>query len=90
LKDLPEDIKDKVVWVSSDMNKWYKNVVEQEYPNVLSTVDKYHLFQEANKMVDDVRQLNTWLIKMWFIKPVDLVKHWRIPSELLRGKKNKK
>lgn len=88
LKALPEDIKPKITWISSDMNKWYKNEFEREYPNILSTVDKYHLVQEANRMMDDVRQLNTWLIKMWLVKPDDLVKHGKNLGELLKGKKN--
>ena len=90
LKALPNDIKDKITWISTDMNKWYKNVVEWEHPNVLSTVDKYHLFQEANRMMDDVRGMNTWLIKMWFVTPDDLVKHGKVPKELMKGKKNQK
>ena len=90
LKSLPNDIKDKIMWISTDMNKWYKNVVEWEHPNVLSTVDKYHLFQEANRMMDDVRGMNTWLIKMWFVTPDDLLKHGKVPKELMKGKKNQK
>jgi hypothetical protein len=38
-------------------------------------VDKYHLFQEANKMVDDVRQLNLWLVKMNLVKIEDIIKY---------------
>lgn len=90
LKSLPNEVKDKITWISTDMNKWYKNVVEWEHPNVLSTVDKYHLFQEANRMMDDVRGMNTWLIKMWFITPDDLVKYGKVPKELMKGKKNQK
>lgn len=90
LKALPNEVKDKITWISTDMNKWYKNVVEWEHPNVLSTVDKYHLFQEANRMMDDVRSLNTRLIKMWFVQPIDLVKHGKVPKELMKGKKNQK
>jgi len=90
LKALPNEVKDKITWISTDMNKWYKNVVEWEHPNVLSTVDKYHLFQEANRMMDDVRGMNTWLIKMGFVTPDDLVKHGKVPKELLKGKKNQK
>lgn len=90
LKALPNEVKDKITWITTDMNKWYKNVVEWEHPNILSTVDKYHLFQEANRMMDDVRNLNTWLIKMWFVQPIDLVKHGKVPKELMKGKKNQK
>ena len=81
------EIKEKIKWVSTDMYKWYKNVVEWEIDWVVSTVDKYHLVQEANRMVDDVRKMNIWLIKMWFMKEKDFIKNKKVTKRLLTKKK---
>ena len=81
------EIKEKIKWVSTDMYKWYKNVVEWEINWVVSTVDKYHLVQEANRMVDDVRKMNIWLIKMWFMKEKDFIKNKKVTKKLLTKKK---
>jgi transposase len=81
------EIKEKIKWVSTDMYKWYKNVVEWEIQWVVSTVDKYHLVQEANRMVDDVRKMNIWLVKMWFMKEKDFIKNKKVTKKLLAKKK---
>lgn len=86
---LPEGVKEKIKWVSTDMNKWYKNVVEAKVKWVVSTVDKYHLVQEANKMVDDVRKMTIWLTKMWFMKEEDFIKNKKVTKKLLSKKKEK-
>ncbi len=83
------ETKEKIKWVSTDMYKWYKNVVEWEIPWVVSTVDKYHLVQEANRMVDDVRKMNIWLIKMWFMKEKDFIKNKKVTKKLLTKKKRR-
>lgn len=87
LKALPLGIKDKIVWLSIDMSRWYKWAVESVIPHVITTVDKYHLVQEANRMVDEVRKLNTWLIKAWYVKESDLIKHKKIPAHAIKEKK---
>ena len=56
-------------------------------PHVITTVDKYHLVQEANRMVDEVRKLNTWLMKAGYVKAEDIVKHKKTPTHLIRKKK---
>lgn len=83
---LSKEIKGKIKWVSTDMYKWYKNVVEWEIQWVVSTVDKYHLVQEANRMVDDVRSMNIWLIKMWFMKEKDFIENKKVTKHLLKKK----
>jgi transposase len=54
------------------MNKWYAKSLKNIIWNPVHSVDKYHLFQEANKMIDEVRIINSWLIKMSFIKTEDI------------------
>jgi len=83
---LSEETKNKIKWISTDMNKWYKNVAEQKIPTIIGTVDKYHLVQEANRMVDDVRQLTIWLIKMWFMKEEDFIKHKKVTAWMIKKK----
>lgn len=89
IKSLPENIKKKIVWISTDMNKWYKNIFERQIPKILSTVDKYHLVQEANRMVDEVRQLNVRLLQTKIVKPDEKIKYWKIPKKVLQTKENK-
>ena len=55
----------------------------------IHVVDKYHLFQEANKMVDEVRQLNIWLTQMGFIHADDIVKYGKIPKKFTKEEKEK-
>jgi transposase len=83
---LSQEIKNKIKWISTDMNKWYKNVAEQKIPGIIGTVDKYHLVQEANRMVDDVRWMTIWLIKMWFMTEEDFIKHKKITSTMIKKK----
>lgn len=66
------------------MNKWYRNTLKNIISNPVHSVDKYHLFQEANKMVDEVRVLNSWLIKMKFVKADEIVKLWKIPKKFTK------
>lgn len=86
-QELTESIKDKIQWISTDMNKGYKNVAEKYVKDIVGTVDKYHLVQEANRMVDDVRRMNIWLIKMGFMKEEDFLKNKRVTKSLLAKKK---
>ena len=89
-KSLDSKIKEKIKWISTDMNKWYKNIAEQKIEWIVGTVDKYHLVQEANKMVNDVRMITIWLIKMWFMKAEDFIKNKKVTKKLLTQKKGKK
>jgi len=82
IKSIPLKTQIKIKWFSTDMNKWYRNTLENIIWNPVHSVDKYHLFQEVNRMVDEVRLLNTWLLKMNFIKSDEIVKLWKIPKNL--------
>lgn len=87
LKGLPDEVKKKIVWLSIDMSRWYKGAVEWVIPHVITTVDKYHLVQEANRMVDEVRKLNTWLMKAGYVKAEDILRYKKTPAHLIRKKK---
>ncbi len=88
--DLSEEIKNKIKWISTDMNKWYKNVAEQMIPEIIGTVDKYHLVQEANRMVDDVRWMTIRLTKMWFMTEEDFIKHKKVTPGMIKKKEKMK
>jgi len=87
---IPDEIKDKIKGISTDMNKLYKNVAEEKIEGIVWTVDKYHLVQEANRMVDDVRVLTIWLTKQWFMKEEDFLKNKNVTKKLLKKKKETK
>ena len=84
---IPDEIKDKIKGISTDMNKLYKNVAEEKVEGIVWTVDKYHLVQEANRMVDDVRVLTIWLTKQGFMKEEDFLKNKNVTKKLLKKKK---
>lgn len=87
---LSEEIKNKIKWISTDMNKWYKNVAEKNIPWIVWTVDKYHLVQEANRMVDDVRLMTIRLIKKGFMTEEDFIKRKNVSSKMIKKKENSK
>lgn len=64
----------KIKWFSTDMNKWYAQVLKEIIGNPIQSVDKYHLFQEANKVIDEVRQISIWGLAMNFIKVENIPK----------------
>ena len=84
---IPDEIKDKIKGISTDMNKLYKNVAEEKIAGIVWTVDKYHLVQEANRMVDDVRVLTIWLTKQGFMKEEDFLTNKNVTKKLLKKKK---
>ena len=84
ISSLPLKVQTKVKWFATDMNKWYKNSLKNIISNPVSSVDKYHLFQEANRMVDEVRILNSWIIKMNFVKADEIINLGKIPKKLTK------
>ncbi len=87
---IPDEIKNKIKGISTDMNKLYKNVAEEKIEGIVWTVDKYHLVQEANRMVDEIRILTIWLTKQWFMKEEDFLKNKNVTKKLLKKKKEAK
>ena len=73
----------KIKWFSTDMNKWYAKLLKTIIWNPVSTVDKYHLFQEANRVMDEVRIISQWTITMQLLKPDDIIKLWKkLPKDI--------
>ena len=56
------------------MNKGYAQSLKEILGNPIHSVDKYHLFQEANKVIDEVRQISIWGLRMNFVKVEDIPK----------------
>jgi transposase len=90
LNSLSDSVRAKIKWLSTDMSQWYQNEVLSHLPWVVSTIDKYHLVQEANQMVDDVRQLVIRLSKHWYVKAETISNTWKIPHVLRKAKHSKK
>ena len=84
INSIPKETQMKIKWFSTDMNKGYKKSLEKIVSKPIFSVDKYHLFQEANKMVDEVRILNSWLVKMKFVKADEIIKLWKIPKRFTK------
>jgi len=70
-KILPINQHIKVKWYNTDMNKWYASSLSVICWNPISWVDKYHLFQETNRVVDYVRDLTINSLAMNFVKLED-------------------
>lgn len=86
LKALPPEVRIKIKWITTDMNKTYQQTVLQDLPELHTSIDKYHLVQEANRMVDDVRQLNTWLMKFKFMNEEEIIAKWNLTKAELKKK----
>lgn len=74
IKSIPPKTQLKIKWFNTDMNKGYANTLKQIIWNPIQWVDKFHLFWEANTMVDEVRQISIWALAMNFIKIEDIPK----------------
>lgn len=62
LNSLPPEVMAKIKSVVIDMKAGVKYTIRKTLGgNVIEVVDHYHLVQEANKMVDEVRRLGNWL-----------------------------
>lgn len=86
LNELPMDVRNKIKWITTDMNKTYQQTVLQNLPWLQTSIDKYHLVQEANRMVDDVRQLNTWLMKFKFMNEEEIIAKWNLTKAEFKKK----
>jgi transposase len=54
------------------MNKGYATSLKEIIGNPIQSVDKFHLFQEANKVIDEVRQTSIWGLAMNFVRIEDI------------------
>lgn len=75
LNSLPLKIIEKITWIWSDMNAWFKNVIQKHIAErtwksleeviqiAKSSVDHYHLKQLLHKLIMEVYSLSNWMIK---------------------------
>ena len=67
LNNLPPKVIKKIKGITIDMtNNYEKPVIEVLGGHVIKIVDKYHIIQLANKVIDEVRMLNNWMIHMGY------------------------
>lgn len=75
LKSLPIEVIKKITWIGTDMNTWFKNVIQKHIlkrtwktlekvkQTAKSSVDHYHLKQLMTKLIMEVFSLSNWMIK---------------------------
>lgn len=75
LKKLPIEVINKIEWIWSDMNVWFKNTIQEHIQKrtwksieevkqkVKSSVDHYHLKWLLNKLIMEVFNMSNWMIK---------------------------
>ena len=75
LNSLPIEVIKKISWIGSDMNAWFKNVIqkhiakrtgkslEQVKQIAKASVDHYHLKQLLSKLIMEVYSMSNWMIK---------------------------
>lgn len=72
IRKIPIKYQKKIKGFATDMNKGYAVSLNQIIWNPIQSVDKFHLFQEANKVVDEVRQTSIWGLAMNFVRIEDI------------------
>ena len=77
LNKLPIEVINKIVWIGTDMNAWFKNIIQEHIHKrtgksmeevrmkVKSSVDHYHLKKLLNKLIMEVFNMSNWMIKAW-------------------------
>lgn len=64
LNNLPPKVMIRIRGITADMTNNYQGaVLESLGAQVVKIVDKFHIIQQANKTLDEVRQLNNWMIQ---------------------------
>jgi len=74
---LPLKYHEKIKWYNTDMNKGYAKSLDEICGNPIWGVDKYHLWQEVNRVVDYVRDISINSLAMNFVKIEDIHKLWK-------------
>lgn len=80
--EMSEEIKAKMKWITSDMAQWYQSAILEKAPNLLTSIDKYHLVQEANRMVDSVRMIELWLAKSKHFDKWESMRKWTLSKKM--------
>lgn len=76
IRSIPLKYHTKIKWFSTDMNKGYAESLKKIIWNPIHTVDKMHLFMEANRVIDDVKDIARHTLAFCFVTPEDAVKLW--------------
>jgi len=75
LNSLPLEVIEKISWIWSDMNAWFKNVIQKHIAKRIwksleevkqiakASVDHYHLKQLLHKLIMEVYPMSNWMIK---------------------------
>jgi len=75
LNSLPLEVIKKISWIWSDMNAWFKNVIQKHIAKRIwksleevkqitkASVDHYHLKQLLHKLIMEVYPMSNWMIK---------------------------
>lgn len=74
LRKIPLKYQEKIKWFSTDMNKGYANSLKEIIWKPIHTVDKMHLFMEANRVIDDVKNISRHTLAFCFVTPEDAAK----------------
>ena len=65
--ELPESVKERILAVTMDMTNNFKGAIKEALGEMaVFVVDKFHLIQSANKVIDEVRKMNQWMIQMGY------------------------
>ena len=67
----------KIKGFSTDMNKGYANSLCEIIWNPIHTVDKMHLFMEANRVIDEVKNISRHTLAFCFVTPEDAATLWK-------------
>jgi len=75
--NIPLKLHKKIKWFSTDMNKGYANSLCEIIWNPIHTVDKMHLFMEANRVIDEVKNISRHTLAFCFVTPEDAATLWK-------------
>lgn len=63
LKNIPEEIKEKISAVCIDMSAGYRSSIEQHLQQSKVVIDKFHIIQDANNRIDEERCIANEMLK---------------------------
>lgn len=76
IRSIPLKYHTKIKGFSTDMNKGYASSLKKIIWNPIHTVDKMHLFMEANRVIDEVKDIARHTLAFCFVTPEDAAKLW--------------
>lgn len=57
LRSIPPSVRDRITEVSTDCDHGYRAVIGQELPRARLVADRFHIIQQANHLIDQVRRV---------------------------------